>query len=1242
MPDKVITVKLLAQTGQYTTQIAAAAKSNQSFAASVSQSAGTSARSVSNFSQAAAKFGKVVTLGVAGGLALSAKAAVDFESSFAGVRKTLDATPGQFATLRDQIRGLAQEIPIAHNELNRIAELGGQLGVSVGGVEEFTEVIAKLGVTTTLESDSAAQSLARLANILGISEKDYERVGSAIVDLGNNFATTEDQLLTFALRIAPVGGVIGLTADEVLGLATAFSSVGVPAERGGTAIQRTFIEMAEAVKTGGENLETFGKVAGRSGDEFRELFEQDAAQALNVFLQGLQDLDAAGGNVFAVLDNVGLGSQRTVQALLAASNATGLLSSALYTSEQAYAANVALNEEAALRFETTASKIELAKNRIYDLGISIGDGLLPFLGATAETLSDFIDGIDAMGPVGKIALALILGLTAGLVTANKVGKVIVRTFGLEVPAAFGTSRGAALAFQSALGLGLVAAITGITLLIADSGQKAKESAARVRDLTDAFNEIARGNDVDPIDTIIGQLSEDDKAILDDIGVSYRVFAEAVSGSGNALRIINDQLKINAESLGASMESIQLLGGAQDLLTQRTDEYNQSIQESADIIEQERLLSAMDRMGDIYGVAADQAASFGGSLDDLNPLLDDFGNELGETETALDRLNAAFDEFNDAIDTSLSFVDAVVALAEAEADLNEATEPTFDQMRKVQDAFLGVQRAAQQLGPNGVYPAIKSLQQMRDAGILTQDQFFEFLSILAQFIPIAGAISPAGNQVIGSLEAVGNAASLAGIPVGGFIGLLKQLDAAMYGSIRNAGSLAQALSAIQSTARAANTLGLLPGFGDQLVNALSIGGDLATRLASLLGGYQSIGSDIAGAIGTGIQSGGGGGSGGGTIEEVIEEELEDALQVARDQLDVLVNAIEATLGQEDAIRNLADAERELLELKEEQASLPDKIIAAEERLRRAREDAAKVTLDEKLAIQVAEENLARARLAFSQGRISQTELEIAERDLANAREAATEDTDDVRDAEQELEELRLRQEEIALDILDAERDLIDAKLDLIQAELDLIEAGRDYNAVGQEGIEIFKQWAEQVGLTTKEIEGLLKLAGDAGDQYGTTPIIGDDGFLNPGGGSGGNSGQNQYVVRSGDTLSKIAQQLGVTLAHLISLNSQVYNQSTGLSRNLDPNSIFPGDLLSYQFGGVVPGPFGKPRLALVHGGEEINTARDVRTMQRVTEQPILIENLHVQGVFDPTRPGEWNKIMKSVEQSLELNRRGRTA
>src|SRR5690606_37378784 len=122
-----------------------------------------------------------------------------------GVRKTVDATEEQFAQLETGIRDMAQRLPATASEIALVGEAAGQLGIKTDNLLEFTEVMIGLGEATTMSSDQAATELARLANITKMNQADFDKLGSSIVALGNNFATTEGEITEMALRLAGAG-----------------------------------------------------------------------------------------------------------------------------------------------------------------------------------------------------------------------------------------------------------------------------------------------------------------------------------------------------------------------------------------------------------------------------------------------------------------------------------------------------------------------------------------------------------------------------------------------------------------------------------------------------------------------------------------------------------------------------------------------------------------------------------------------------------------------------------------------------------------------------------------------------------------------------------------------------------------------------------------------------------------------------------------------------------------------------
>lgn len=1251
MADKTIAVRLLLDSGQYQSQLLAAAAQTQGFAQSVNSAAAQTQTQITGFSRAAASFGKIVTLGVAGGLALSAKAAIDFESSFAGIRKTVDATPVQFDRLSKSIRNLATEIPISVNELNRIGELGGQLGVEVDGIVGFTRTIAELGVTTNLTTENAALGIARLAAITNTSESEFSNMGSTIVDLGNNFETTEDQILTFATRIAAAGNVVGLTVDQVLAIATAFSSVGVPAERGGTAVQQALIAMSRAAQEGGDELEAFAEIAEVSVDQFITLFEEDAAGAFQAFIEGLGRIEEQGGNVFAVLDEVGLGASRQTQSILSLAVAQGKLDDALRTASVAYAENTALSEEAAKRFETVESQIQLAVNQFKDLGIEIGENLLPYVIDLIEGLTGIVQAVDNADPAVQKLLAAIALLIAGLVTANKVGKIAVGTFGLQLPAALSASTVAAFGLRAILGGGLLAALFVVGSAIAAYGRKQAEAKARTEELVAALEQEAKGYENVATEAVKARLvKSDDIEVFNRLGLSIDEFARAMTGDEEALDSFRGKITdLTDTSIGlqqalattgfqnapgfedrlrelgfsaeqarqfvADLQRVQVLAG------ETSREYGNALADFHQQVASEARQRDIEAIAEGYESYAEKVREAGLAAGVAAGRTGDLGDASQAAAVDLEALEEAIADVRNELrkqeDSAFAFVDSVISLVEAQDAFNEAGGDNLRLGLELERAYIEMQRAAQDLSGEGIQPLIATLNDMVRQGIITDAQLQLLLADLSLFGPIAGQMQGSASSIIGNLSLIGGAASSAEVPVVSLINRLLGLNAAMSGTAANINQFVRSVQSFRITSS------VFSDVKDLITGSTSLFQSLKAQFNAP--SFVDVGSQIREAVNRGISGGGGGGGGGGSsISDTLEAEIEDALQSALDMVDPILAAMEAAISKADSLQEVIDAERDLVALREEQVELPKLIAAAEQRLRDARREAAQVTTDEQLEIEAAQEALQRAMLAFEQGRITSTELLKAREELAEAiRSSTATNTSEVTEAEEDLNDLRERATEIEGDIADAEREVLDAKLAVLDAQIQLVEKGREFNELGKEAVDIFRTLATEAGLTAETINQVLSLASGAGTEAGNTSLGSTQPALN---------GDRQYVVKAGDTLSAIAARLGVSLADLLSLNQRVTNQQ-GKTRNLDPNLIFPGDILKYHQGGIVPNmPFLSEIPALLAPGEVVINPRLGQGLGGTT-----IETLVVRGVFDFTDPAAASRIMDSLEREMESRR-----
>ena len=238
------------------------------------------------------------------------------------LRKTVNETANtSFADLEKAIRDMSKVMPASTTEIAAVAEAAGQLGIKTDSIMGFTKAMLDLGNTTNISAEQGASQLAQFANITQMSQDDFDRLGSTIVSLGNNMATTEADIVSMGQRLAGAGAQVGMSEAEIMSFAAALSSVGIEAEAGGSAFSKVMVDMKLASKLGGEALDDFAHVAGMSADEFAKAYEDDAATAMTAFITGLGTLESRGEDAIVVLDEMGISEIRMRDALLRASGA---------------------------------------------------------------------------------------------------------------------------------------------------------------------------------------------------------------------------------------------------------------------------------------------------------------------------------------------------------------------------------------------------------------------------------------------------------------------------------------------------------------------------------------------------------------------------------------------------------------------------------------------------------------------------------------------------------------------------------------------------------------------------------------------------------------------------------------------------------------------------------------------------------------------------------------------------------
>lgn len=672
-----------------------------------------------------------------------AQASMDFESAITGVAKTTDLTDEELAAMSDSIKALSTEIPATTEEIAAVAEAAGQLGIQKDALLDFTEIMTMLGTATNMTADEAATSLARFANITGMATDNYGRLGSVIVDLGNNFATTESEIVAMGTRLASAGKLAGLTEPEIMALAAAMSSVGIEAEAGGTAMTQTLNAIEKAVAKGGDDLAEFARIAGMSSEEFSSAWKNDAMSALTSFIGGLGKLDEQGESTVLVLEDLGLTGIRQSNMLKALGLAADQMTGAVNTANTAWQQNTALTNEANKRYTTAQSRLTMMQNAYNNLKVAIGDAYTPALSEAYGVGTKVLNEITKFVQANPGVVAAITGLSTALGAAA----VAAAAFALKAKIA-----AAAAAFLTTVTPGVnvimgVAAAVGVVTagIIALASSAANDAVPSVKELTEAARGMREAMDeakatyddtvtstmaaAGVADTYIGKLEEMEAAGLntDEQHRQYHntlaLLCQVVPELADYIDLETDTINGGTEALRANTEAWKQNAMQQAYQDQLTELYSQY---SAVLIEAEEnsigltkaqysLEAAQQKLSDTYaqmdalwadaqkqadayydqyGYYTDATAFLSQEYYDLQNSIYDTNNEIWAAEKSIKNYNKAMEEDADAV----SDAEAEIALAEEAvknltASMNEGTgasEEAAAQVSEFQAAISGVQ------------------------------------------------------------------------------------------------------------------------------------------------------------------------------------------------------------------------------------------------------------------------------------------------------------------------------------------------------------------------------------------------------------------------------------------------------------------------------------------------------------------------------------------------------------------------
>ena len=657
-----------------------------------------------------------VTVPIVAAGAATVAAAVDIDSSLTSVKKTVDGTEEQYRQLKDAAIEFSETNAVSASQILDIQALGAQLGFAIDELDEFGRVVSGLDIATNMDAETAATEMAQFANITKMNRSEISNYGSAIVGLGNSFATTESDISSMAMRIAAAGTQVGMSQEDILGLATALSSMGVEAEAGGTAISTVMAQIDKDVATNSASVETWASTAGMSAQEFADAWRNDPVDALSALLSNMESTTAEGGNMSVMLEELGIDSVRQTDIMKRLAGNSELVGRAVAKSNEEWTKNSALQSEVDNRNQSLASRMKIVENRAVAMAEKFGgplaDAMLDSVEAAEPLFEALSNGAKAFAEMDEGQQRAIIG---ALAAAAAMGPLV--SVGGKVAGTVSTCWSA----YGKLSAGL-----------AKFSSKSKGAAVAAKTLNAAMTGLGRGVAAFAVVTVVSELSKLSYSLTDarketlasvdalgSVGDSMTSFGDRMAEASSMVADMGGVLTASGSTVGGVSAAIQeheaaitsmIAGALAEQRALRDDELASIAEHNAEIerLEGEKVqayLSGMQGLADAAAaegeISADRAAQLLATVEDyhsssladldkyhasrLQSLNQQYAVEGSLTEAeyqaAIQAENAYYNESKANLDKSASDAKtAVVEHAGAVAQMSQDTLATLEEAR----------------------------------------------------------------------------------------------------------------------------------------------------------------------------------------------------------------------------------------------------------------------------------------------------------------------------------------------------------------------------------------------------------------------------------------------------------------------------------------------------------------------------------------------------------------------------------
>lgn len=338
------------------------------------------------------------------------RAAIAFEAGLADIRKVSEFDDAGLIAYGKRLRELATgEIPMAVTELQELSAEAAASGVADADLFDFTRLAAKAGVAWDMSGGAAGEALAKIRTQLGMTNRETQLYADAINHVSDNTASKAPELLDFTKRVAAQGEFFGISKEATLAWGAAMVSTGAEAEVAAT----SFRNMGRALTVGfgaTKRQRNAFRMIGVDPKQLAKDMQKDSGKAIMTVMQRISKLRP--DMVNPVMRDIFGDEARALTPLL---KRLDVLEKTLkLTADQtAYAGSV--GREFEVRAATSEYQLQRLHNQVSDLGISIGNALLPAINDLTGVFSPLIKSLSELAERNPVVTRTIIGLTAAII-----------------------------------------------------------------------------------------------------------------------------------------------------------------------------------------------------------------------------------------------------------------------------------------------------------------------------------------------------------------------------------------------------------------------------------------------------------------------------------------------------------------------------------------------------------------------------------------------------------------------------------------------------------------------------------------------------------------------------------------------------------------------------------------------------------------------------------------------------------